>query len=63
MSAAIEPLAYTVASAAEACHLSPKTIRDAINALKLPAHKSGVKVVILADDLREWLRSLPAARD
>ena len=41
----------------------PKTIRDAIDHKKLPARKSGVKVVILADDLREWLRSLPPARD
>ena len=58
-----ETLSYDIASAAVACHLSPKTIRDAIDHKKLPARKSGVKVVILADDLREWLRSLPAARD
>ena len=58
-----EPIAYDIASAAVACHLSTKTIRDAIDDLHLPARKSGVKILILTDDLTAWLRSLPPARD
>ena len=63
MSTTVGPLAYTVADAAEACHLSQATIRDAINHGQLKAKRAGTKLLILADDLRDWLTALPAARD
>ena len=55
-------LAYSIASAALAVDLSDRTIRGAIADGSLTAHYSGTKAVIDADDLREWLASLPTRR-
>jgi hypothetical protein len=35
-------------------------IREAIRAGDLDAHRNGVSIVILPDDVRVWLKALPA---
>ncbi|UVO40554.1 helix-turn-helix domain-containing protein [Bradyrhizobium arachidis] len=37
------------------------SLRAAIKEGKLVAHKHGVKTIIMPDDLRAWLKSLPLA--
>lgn len=52
-------LAYDVRAAAQATSLSEHAINLAINERRLPVRDlDGVKI-ILCDDIKEWLRSLP----
>jgi hypothetical protein len=52
-------LAYDIPGAVEASGQSRSGIYEAIKAGKLIARKRGFRTVILADDLRRWLESLP----
>lgn len=60
--------AYSITEAAEVAGVSPDTIKRAIHATvptperpSLRAKKLGAKYLVLADDLRAWLQSLPDA--
>jgi excisionase family DNA binding protein len=55
----VTPLAYRPTGAAVASGLPLRRIHQAIKDHDLPAHKAGRATLILADDLHEWLRSLP----
>lgn len=37
------------------------SIREAVNSGELVAHKLGVRVIILPDDLKTWLKAMPLA--
>lgn len=51
----MDTIAYTVQQAAEACGVSPDTIRRAIRAKDLPARYPTTRPVILKSDLESWL--------
>lgn len=55
-------IAYTIEGAAAATPFSREIIRAAINAGDLVAHyrPGGVHPVLLAEDLRDWIRTLPS---
>lgn len=63
MSATI-PLAYTIEGAAAATPLSQALIRDAINQGELVVHyrRGGEHPLILAEDLIDWIRTLPTEK-
>lgn len=52
-------LAYTIPEAAQATGMSARHIDRCVKAGELPSKLSRTKRVILADDLRDWLRNLP----
>lgn len=52
----MQNLSYTIHSASGSTGLPPITISEAIKRGELPAIKSGRRYIILADDLRDWLR-------
>jgi excisionase family DNA binding protein len=54
------PLAYTVGEACLASRAGRTTIYEAIRIGALRAVKRGRRTLILADDLRRYLESLPA---
>jgi excisionase family DNA binding protein len=54
------PLAYSIAEACAAARTSRTSIYQAIKSGELIARKRGRRTVILFDDLRRWLNSLPA---
>ena len=57
----MEPLAYTLYEAKRAAAgISRTTLYEEIKAGRLRAVKRGRRTLILADDLRAWLASLPA---
>jgi excisionase family DNA binding protein len=53
------PLAYSIAEACEIARIGRTSIYEAINSGALIARKNGRRTVILFDDLRRWLQSLP----
>jgi len=55
-----ESLAYTVAEAAEAARGSRTSLYEAMRRGELRAVKRGHRTLILAEDLKRWLGSLPA---
>lgn len=48
-----------VDGAAEATGLGQTLIRKAITAGELRSHRAGARIVILVEDLRAWIASLP----
>jgi hypothetical protein len=42
------------------CSRRKSRIREAIRAGDLDAHRNGASIVILPDDVRVWLKALPA---
>jgi excisionase family DNA binding protein len=52
-------LAMTIAEACAASRIGRTRIYEAIRAGELRARKHGKRTLILADDLRQWLESLP----
>lgn len=59
-SEATKAVAYTVEMAAKAATVGRTTIYEAIGAGALKARKLGRRTVILDEDLRAWLASLPS---
>ena len=58
-------IAYTIEGAAAATPLGKDRIREAIRTGDLVVHyhpDSGDRPLILADDLRDWIRSLPTTK-
>jgi excisionase family DNA binding protein len=55
-----QPLAYTIAEACAAARTGRTSIYEAIKSGQLTARKRGRRTIILCDDLRGWLDSLPA---
>lgn len=55
-------IAFTIESGAKATHIGQDRIREAIKTRDLVAHYVGNKAIILADDLREWIETLPTER-
>jgi excisionase family DNA binding protein len=53
------PLAYSIAEACEIARIGRTSIYEAINSGELIARKNGRRTLILSDDLRRWLQSLP----
>jgi hypothetical protein len=53
------PIAYPIIEAAAACGYSESVIKRAIAAGDLSPRYANTKGVILADELADWLRSLP----
>jgi excisionase family DNA binding protein len=53
-------LAYTIAEVCIVGRTGRTSIYDAINKGELQARKRGRRTLILADELRRWLESLPA---
>jgi excisionase family DNA binding protein len=53
-------LAYTVEMAAKAATVGRTSIYEAINSGALKAKKIGRRTLILDEDLRSWLASLPS---
>lgn len=57
----LEPLAYTVQTAAVVSDTSRTILYEEMKSGKLRAVKRGSRTLILAEDLQAWLHSLPAA--
>ena len=57
----IEPLAYTIPDACKASAASRSAIYRAVKSGDLTLRKRGTRSLILADELRRWLQSLPVA--
>ncbi|WP_368862558.1 excisionase family DNA-binding protein [Rhodococcus sp. HM1] len=53
-------IAFDVESAASAVCVSTDTIRRELRAGRLASRRSGRKILIGADELREWFESLPS---
>jgi excisionase family DNA binding protein len=53
------PIAYTIAEACAVARAGRTAIYEAIRNGALQARKRGRRTLILADDLRRWVESLP----
>jgi len=56
----MNPFAYSVAEACEVARIGRTSLYEAIRAGELRAVKRAKRTLILADNLRRWLESLPA---
>jgi len=56
-----EPLAYTISEAVKAAALSRTELYRAVGRGELTLRKRGKRSLILADELRRWLTSLPTS--
>ena len=63
MEATPQPLGYTVAQAVKATGIGRTTIYADLKSGRLAARKRGKRTIILADDLRAYLASLPLKND
>ena len=56
-----EPLAYTIPAAVKAAAVSRTELYRAVSRGELTLRKRGKRSLILADELRRWVLSLPPA--
>ena len=56
------PLAYSIAEACSVARAGRTALYEAIRSGALPAKKRGRRTLVLADDLRRYLESLPALK-
>jgi hypothetical protein len=56
-----DPLAYTISAAVKAAAVSRTELYRSAKRGELEIRKRGKRSVILADELRRWVQSLPAA--
>lgn len=57
-----DKVAYTIYEAADACGVSDKTIRRAIDSGDLIAYYPTSRAVILKEDLQDWIKAAPTER-
>jgi len=55
----VEPIAFTISDAVKAAAVSRSELYRAIGRGELAMRKRGKRSIILADELRRWLMSLP----
>ena len=55
----VDPIAYTIPDAAQACGVSETVLKDAINAGEITRRYPNSKPIIEVDELREWGRAWP----
>jgi len=55
----IEPLAYTITEATKVAAASRSELYRAVGRGELTLRKRGTRSLILADELRRWVESLP----
>ena len=58
-----EPYAHSIAGAVKVTACGRSTIYKAIRNRELEARKQGRRTIILANELRRWLTSLPVSRN
>jgi hypothetical protein len=58
-----EPLAYTIPAAVKAAAVSRTELYRAVARKELVIRKRGKRSLILADELRRWVQSLPTANN
>jgi excisionase family DNA binding protein len=58
----IAPLAYSVTDACTVAGTGRTVLYEAIRSGRLAARKRGRRTLILAEDLRRWVESLPSLR-
>jgi excisionase family DNA binding protein len=56
----MQPIAFTITDACEVSRIGRTRIYEAIRAGELPARKHGKRTLILSEDLRKFLETLPA---
>jgi hypothetical protein len=61
-SLALAAVSYNMAGAVAATGIGETRIKEAIERSELIAHYNGVRLVIRAVDLDEWVQSLPTER-
>jgi len=54
------PLAYTVSEACAAARIGRTRFYEAVRSGALRVRKHGKRTLVLCEDLRQWLESLPA---
>jgi excisionase family DNA binding protein len=57
-----EPMAFTIPAACASASVGRSALRDAISSGSLRAVRRGRRVLVLRDDLRDWLANLPAIK-
>lgn len=63
MGPALEKLGYGIPDASAVSGVGMTRIREAIHKEDLKARRNGAKIIILREDLIDWLRRLPSTNE